>query len=423
MSPRPPLPAPAAVLVLFLSALPAAPAQDAAGAAAANRPAPNAVTADELRPHMAFLTDPARGGRPGGSADAAAEYLADRFAELELAPVFADDAGAPGFFQSIAGRDGATAGRNVAALLPGSDPALKREVMLVGAHYDHLGVRGGNLYPGADDNASGTAMLLEVAAQFAADAAAGRGPRRSLLFVGFDLEERMLFGSRWFAAHPPACLRGADERDNEARGGMPRLGAVFIADMIGRSLGDLSLPTVFVLGSEHAPELKSALDEAGVPDGLEAARLGIDLIGTRSDYGPFRDREIPFLFFSTGEHRDYHKPTDTLDRLDVAKAARVSTLIYDTVKAAANADAAPTWDPAPPPDLDEARAVRRITGLLLDRAADPENPHGKRFGTLQRLTLAQAKSTTDGILERGEMTPSERAWLVRLSQAMLLSVF
>ena len=391
------------------------------------------ITADDLRPHVAFLTDPARGGRPGGRAGAAAEYLADRFRELGLEPVFAPPAGESGtgdengpgepgggrsFFQPIAGPEGTPVGRNVAALLPGSDPDLKDEIVLLGAHYDHLGVRGGKLYPGADDNASGTAMLLEVAERLAADANGTAGPRRGVLFVGFDLEERMLFGSRWFAAHPPAVLTGgADDAE------MRQLKAVFVADMIGRSLGDLDLPTVFVLGSEHAPHLKTVLDRTGAPEGLETARLGIDLIGSRSDYAPFRDRAIPFLFFSTGEHGDYHRPTDTADRLDFGKAARVSSLIHAVVKTTANDDAAPVWEADPPPDLDEARAVRRITGLLLDRAASPENPGGRRFGTLQRVTLAQTKSTTDGILERGAMTPDERAWLVRLSQMLLLSVF
>ena len=376
-----------------------------------------AITADDLRPHVEFLTDPARGGRPGGNADEAAAYLADHFETLGLLPPFVGEDGEPSFFQPIAGPDGKPSGRNVAALLPGSDPVLKDEIVLLAAHYDHLGVRGGVLYPGADDNASGTAMLLETAERLAGAAAKGGGPRRGVLFVGFDLEERMLFGSRWFAAHPPAVLT-ADEP-----GEMTHLKAVFVADMIGRSLGDLDLPTVFVLGSEHAPALKTVLDEAGTPEGLEAARLGIDLIGTRSDYGPFRDREIPFLFFSTGEHRDYHKPTDTLANLDVEKAARVSSLILAAVRVAADADAAPEWVADPPPDLDEARAVRRITGLLLDRAASPDNPTGRRFGTFQRVTLAQTKATTDGILERGEMTREERGWLVRLSQVMLLSVF
>ncbi|MEM9703384.1 MAG: M28 family peptidase, partial [Planctomycetota bacterium] len=350
----------------------------------------------------------------------AAEYLAEHFAGLGLKPVFASAKGGPvdSFFQTIVGPDGGPFGRNVAALLPGSDPAVSAEVILLGAHYDHLGVRGGVLYPGADDNASGTAMLMEVAARLAADAKNGDGPRRSVLFVGFDLEERMLFGSRWFASHPPAVLTGG--RDDAK---LRRLKAVFIADMIGRSLGDLDLPTVFVMGSEHAPRLKSVMDRAGLPEGLEAARLGIDLIGTRSDYGPFREREIPFLFFSTGEHGDYHKPTDTAQRLDTAKAARVSSLILAIVIVTANDEEAPVWEADPAPDLDEVRAVHRITSLLLEQAASPDNPDGRAFGTMQRVTLAQTKSTTEGILKRGVMTKRERDWLIRLSQVLLLSVF
>ena len=411
---------------------PAEPAADAGPAAVV---APLTITADDLRPHVEYLAAPERGGRPGGKADAAAEYLVDHFESLGLEPVF-ESKGAPpngdgepgdgepgdgepgSYFQTIAGPDGGAFGRNVAALLPGSDPELKGEVVLLGAHYDHLGERGGVLYPGADDNASGTAMLMEVAERLAAEAKSGAGPRRSVLFVGFDLEERMLFGSRWFAAHPPAILTGG-----EGDATMRRLKAVFVADMIGRSLGDLDLPTVFVLGSEHAPHLKTVLNRVGAPEGLEAARLGIDLIGTRSDYGPFRDRDVPFLFFSTGEHGDYHRPTDTPDRLDFEKAARVASLIHAVVRTTANDDDAPVWEANPAPDLDEARAVRRITALLLERAASPENPTGRRFGTMQRVALAQTKSTTEGILERGVMTEDERAWLVRLSQMLLFSVF
>ena len=382
-----------------------------------------------MRPHVEFLAAPERGGRPGGNADAAAEYLVDHFESLGLEPVFESKGappngdGEPGYYQTIAGPDGGAFGRNVAALLPGSDPDLKGEVVLLGAHYDHLGERGGVLYPGADDNASGTAMLMEVAERLAAEANAGAGPRRSVLFVGFDLEERMLFGSRWFAAHPPAVLTGGPGPGGKSDATMRRLKAVFVADMIGRSLGDLDLPTVFVLGSEHAPHFKTVLNRVGAPEGLEAARLGIDLIGTRSDYGPFRDRDVPFLFFSTGEHGDYHRPTDTPDRLDFEKAARVASLIHGVVRTTANDDDAPVWEANPAPDLDEARAVQRITALLLERAASPENPTGRRFGTMQRVALAQTKSTTEGILERGVMTEDERAWLVRLSQMLLFSVF
>ncbi|MFH5805843.1 M28 family metallopeptidase [Alienimonas sp. DA493] len=420
-------------VAVWVFALPTAAAlgqgENAAAETAEPVVAPLRITADDLRPHVEYLADPARGGRPGGRADAAAEYLVEHFSSLGLKPAFEASPGdaPPGgdgepaeqsFYQTIVGPDGGPFGRNVAALLPGSDPAVKDEVVMIGAHYDHLGVRGGVLYPGADDNASGTAMLMEVAERLAGDAERGDGPRRTVLFVAFDLEERMLFGSRWFAAHPPAVLTGGQ---NDAT--MRQLKAVFIADMIGRSLGDLDLPTVFVMGSEHAPQLKSALDRAGLPEGLETARLGIDLIGTRSDYGPFRDRDIPFLFFSTGEHGDYHRPTDTPENLNVEKAARVASLILAVTIETANDAEAPVWEENPPPDLDEARAVNRITSLLLERAESPDNPTGRRFGTMQRVTLAQTKSVTEGVLERGEMTEKERSWLVRLSQVLLLSVF
>ena len=99
------------------------------------------------------------------------------------------------------------------------------------------------------------------------------------------------------------------------------------ADMIGRSLGDLPLPTVFVMGSEHARGLKDALMQTRLPPGLELSPLGADLVGTRSDYGPFRDRKIPFLFFSTGEHPDYHTPQDVPEKVDFTKAAAISSVI------------------------------------------------------------------------------------------------
>ena len=389
----------------------------AAGAAASGNTA--VITADDVRPHVAFLADPARGGRPGGDADEAADYIVRHFRGLGLEPMFPGNGGDP-FSQPVPGGEVYPDGRNVGAVLRGSDPAVADEVILVGAHYDHLGVRGGRLYPGADDNASGTAMLLEVAERLAHAKRDGNGPRRTVAFAGFDLEERMLFGSRWFAAHPPALLTAGDP------GEMDRLKLVLVADMIGRSLGDLGLPTVFVLGGENAPVTRDLLDtaeadpavtEAAGPNSLEVARMGIDLIGTRSDYGPFRDREIPFLFFSTGEHRDYHRPTDTPERLDHDRAAAVSTLMLAVTRAAADAEAAPVWNPDPTPHLAEAAALNRIANRLLDEA------DARNFGGVQRLTLSQAKSTTDAILARGTMTPAERTWLLRLGQVMMLSVF
>lgn len=360
----------------------------------------------DVRPHVEFLADPARRGRPGGDAAEAAEYIANHFERIGLKPLFAEEAGGrDGYFQAIPeanaeGEESGVMGRNVAAVLPGSDPAVADEVVILSAHYDHLGVRNGSLFSGADDNASGVSMLLEVAERLAK---AERKPRRTVAFVAFDLEERMLFGSQWFAAHMPWPQE--------------RVKLFVTADMIGRSLGDLDLPAVFVLGSEYAPHLKTVLDRVGEPQGLEVSRLGIDLIGTRSDYGPFRDRKIPFLFFSTGQSDVYHTPADLASTIDYEKLSRVTGLIDGVVVAAANDETSPVWTDDLAPNIDEAKTLHRISTRLLAEA------EARRLGAVQLLTIGQAKSRTEAILARGEMTTDERAWLVRLSQFMLLSVF
>jgi hypothetical protein len=291
-------------------------------------------------------------------------------------------------------------GRNVGCWLEGRDSKLKDECIILGVHYDHLGAGDGVVFHGADDNASGVAMMLEVARRFST---ANERPRRSVMFVGFDLEEQMLWGSRWFAAHPPRPL--------------DKVKLFITADMIGRSLGDLPLPAVFVLGSEHAPRLKTALDHIGRPEGLEVARLGTDLIGTRSDYGPFRDRKVPYLFFSTGEHPDYHTPRDTADRLDFAKAARVSSLVLQLVRHVADADVPPEWTDDVQNGLDEPRALERITTLLLE--AEEQRP----LSDVQRYMVTTVRNRSQRIIEKGEMTADDRIWLIRMSQLLLLSVF
>lgn len=349
------------------------------------------VLETHIRPHIAFLTQ--QQGRSGAGAERAAGYIRDHYQKLGLKPLFENGS----YYQPIPGRD-QVMGRNVGAIVKGTDPKLRDEFIIVSAHYDHLGVKEGFVFPGADDNASGVSMTLELARWFVK-----HPPKRSIAFVNFDLEERMLWGSRWFANHPPVPLE--------------RVKLFITADMIGRSLGGLPLPTVFVLGSEHAPRVKESLDAAETPDGLETSRLGIDLIGSipRSDYGPFKDRKIPFLFFSTGEHPDYHSVRDTLARLDVAKVARVSEYIRQVVQHAANAAEPPQWVDQPPPDLDEAKTLRRITQLLLEQADE-------RLGELQRATVSYIHNKTGQILERGEMTRSERTWLTRMSQVLLFSV-
>ncbi len=377
-----------------------------------------AIRAAEMRPHIEFLAEPQRAGRAGAAKEESRRYIIERFKAAKLQPLFREspraaigdeaangqDVAEASYLQAIPGAvtpDGTpNLGFNVGAWLPGSDPKLANEFLIVSAHYDHLGVHDGQVFAGADDNASGVAMLLEVARQFGS---AEIKPKRSIAFVAFDLEEHLLWGSRWFAAHPPWPIE--------------QVKLLITADMIGRSLGDLPLPTVFLLGSEHAVELKRALDAVGSPPKLEVCRLGTDLIGTRSDYGPFRDREIPFLFFSTGEHPDYHTPRDTADKIDYEKAARIASLILKLTRHIADADQPPVWTAAATGDLDEPRALLRITTLLLE--AEKQKP----LTSTQRFLVTNVRNRTRQILKAETMSVDDRTWLIRMAQLLMLSVF
>ena len=369
------------------------------------------ITAAQVRPHIEYLASPELKGRSGPGARLAAKYIVAHFRKWGLKPLFKQGGRSKtsgSYYQAIPGRpvmrQGRRArpllGRNVGAWIPGRDPALHDDVVIVSAHYDHLGVRNGRIYRGADDNASGVSMMLEVARQIANSPVK---PRRSIVFIGFDLEERLLWGSRWFAAHPPWPLQ--------------RVKLFITADMIGRSLGNLPLSAVFVLGSEHAPQLKRVLDRVGTPRGLEVARLGTDLIGTRSDYGPFRDRKVPYLFFSTGEHPDYHTPDDVPERVDYEKVARVSGLVLRVCRRVANAKTIPRWTDTTAPDLDEARALNRIATLLLAARG------AHKLTAVQQIVVTSARDQTRQIIDRGRMTAGERSWLIGFSQFMLLAIF
>ena len=371
-----------------------------------------AIRPDQMRPHIEFLASPKRAGRAGSVKAESRSYIIDQWKAMGLRPLFAkpspdapEGEAIPSFEQAIPGpvaEDGSTSlmGHNIGAWLPGSDPQLSEEIVILSAHYDHLGARDDSVFTGADDNASGVAMLIEAARQFSSDKVA---PRRSIAFVAFDLEERMLWGSRWFAAHPPWPIE--------------RVKFFMTADMIGRSLGDLPLPAVFVMGSERAPQLRAALDDIGTPAGLEVCRLGADIVGTRSDYGPFRDRQIPFLFFSTGEHPDYHTPGDTADKIDYDKAARIASLMLKVTRQIADATQPPVWSDPDNLRLEEPRVLHRITTLLLE--ADQHKP----LTQTQRFLVTNVQNRSRKIMDAKMMTADDRVWLVRMAQALMLSVF
>jgi hypothetical protein len=357
-----------------------------------------AITEAELQAHVYRLAAPEFLGRRGAGAERAAEHLAATFKKIGLAPAFGDS-----YFQPIpwllAGGDQPprAVGRNVGGMILGSDPALRDEWIVLSAHYDHLGQPKGVLHPGADDNASAVAMLIEVGERFALQA---NRPKRTILFVAFDLEEQGLQGSAHFAAHPPRPFG--------------QLKAFLTADLLGRSMANVMTDTVFVLGSETAPELRQLVTTVRPEDGLRVGRLGADLVGTRSDYGPFRDRKVPFLFVTTGTHPDYHKPTDLPDRIDYPKLARVSRWVHALTERLADDSTAPAWAPLTDPDLDEARTVL----LLLARALK-----GFPLAEAQREGVQAAHDQLAAVVGRGRVTAAERAWLVGTARRLLVTVF
>lgn len=370
----------------------------------AKSPYLTSIAPENVRSHVEFLASEELQGRGSGeSRRITAEYLKSRYAACGLKPLFAGGR----YFQIIAakpGKDGHMIGRglNVGALLPGSDPKVRDELIIVSAHYDHLGVLGDKIYPGADDNASGVAMVLETARKFTNS---HFHPRRSVAFVNFDLEEKLLWGSRWFVSHSPWPLK--------------QIKLFITADMLGRSLGDLPMENVFLIGSEHAPELLDTISNSAQSVNLRVDRLGVDLIGNRSDYGPFRAKEIPFLFFSSGEHSDYHSPRDTADRVNYQRLAAISTLISRMTQKVADAESIPDWTETPQHDVDDAETLLRILGIVLK--AD-EQGQLKLLGP-QRFLLSNVQTKVSEIVTRGHIRPEERPWIVRSAQFLLLTVF
>ena len=357
----------------------------------AEAPAP---AESRLRAEVATLASPEFGGRRGAGGRKAAAHLVNAFRDLKLEPLFSGD-----YQQAIPGE---TPGSNVGARLVGSDPGLRDEWIIVSAHYDHLGVRGGVLYPGADDNATGVAMMLEVARGLVRSPASER-PRRSVMFIGFDQEEIGLFGSRYFVEHPPVPL------------GQIKL--FVTADMLGRSLGGVCTNHVFVMGSEHVPGLRPWIEASAQGEPLRVGMLGSDmLLLDRSDYGPFRTRMIPYLFFSTGENPLYHSPEDTADTIDYVKLTAISRVILGVVRQAAAADALPGWKPADRP-IAEAATIRDLLKTLLANRAK------LKIAPIQNLLMTNTMRSLDAIVERGVITPGERAGMVNVVRIVLLSLF
>jgi membrane-associated protease RseP (regulator of RpoE activity) len=267
------------------------------------------IRADELKSHVAFLADDQREGREAGSSGnrEAAEYLAQYLAEIQLTPAGIDG----GFFQPFDPNY-----RNILALIQGSDPELRREFILVGAHYDHVGYgtkanslgQVGLIHNGADDNASGVSGVLELAQAFTL---LPQPTKRSILFVLWDAEEKGLFGSKHWLEHPTIPRERLDFAVN--------------LDMIGRLRDD----RLTVFGTRTGYGLRRLVSEQNEGIGLRLD-FSWSMIANADHYSFFQEG-VPTLFVHTGTHDQYHRPEDDVERINAPGMSRVARLLFGAV--------------------------------------------------------------------------------------------
>jgi aminopeptidase YwaD len=342
------------------------------------------------------------------------------------------------------------AASNIVGILEGSDPQLKNEAIVIGAHYDHLGRGGegslapreGEIHHGADDNASGVAGLLELARIFSSQQPR---PKRSIVFIAFSGEEEGLLGSNYYVNHPVVPLAN--------------VAAMINMDMIGR-LKDNKL---IVGGVGTATEWRGWLGRANPPVGMTAvmrrptntddrsapgessANLIKDLSLTLNEdgYGPsdhssFYTKQVPVLFFFTGSHADYHKPSDTADKINYEGEARIVALIARVVRLVDQNDKRPSYTVAKSDSTGRATGFRVYLGtipnyaeandgLLLDGVRDdsPASKAGLKAGDkIVKLAGRDVRNVYDYTYALGEMKAGQEyeIELMRGSERLKLKI-
>jgi len=259
---------------------------------------------------------------------------------------------------------------NVIGLLEGSDPKLKKEYLVIGGHHDHVGYGRDRrnrddakfIHNGADDNASGTSAVLEMAQAFAG---AKTSPKRSILFMTFNAEERGLIGSRHYVNKPLVPLTNTI--------------AMINLDMVGRGAQGLD-----VGGVGTSPGFLKLVKDS-------ASGFSLDLTTNPggkapSDNTSFYNKDMPVLFFYTGRHDDYHKPTDDWQKIDQPEIGQITRMAYVVATKLANAEARPKFTKSDGNPVRRGR-TRLLLGIVIDtdyrgkgvRAADVDDrfPAGK----------------------------------------------
>jgi hypothetical protein len=304
------------------------------------------ITRSELSAIVYRLASEDLAGRGSGqgSDEVAARLIAQHFREIGLWY----ESGREGFLQRFSIGAGRGYTFNVIGVLPGIEPHYAERPLVIGAHFDHLGVSDGEIYPGADDNASGTALVMELAE---AMVATGSWPRRPVIFAAFGGEELGLLGSRQWVS----------ERLGQGGGSEPLL--MINADMVGHvDSGGLR-----AIGVGPGDPLAEPLRILSLRNDAGQVAFYPDASGG-SDHVPFAALGIPVVFLHTGLHARYHRPTDTADTLDYAGLEAVTRVAFELA-----------WNVA------DVKQLPALTAPVLPAPSDWQTDHGVRPFVSPRL--------------------------------------
>ena len=305
------------------------------------------INTTDLEKHLTVLASDSLEGRETGQKGQkmAADYIMNHFKNIGVPPYKwntyyqhfrvkngrhtckCDDCDID-FLKKILGANKWIKGENVLAYIEGTD--LKEELIVITAHYDHLGIHEGKVYNGADDDGSGTVAAMEIAEAFMLAKKDGNGPRRSILVMCVSGEEKGLLGSKYYTDHPIYSLEKTVANLN--------------IDMIGRvddwhENGDY----IYLIGADMLSQELHDISEQ-----VNEEFIGLELDYTfnaeddpnryyyRSDHYNFAKNNIPVIFYFNGVHEDYHKVTDTVDKIDFEKVQRIARLVFLTAWELAN---------------------------------------------------------------------------------------
>lgn len=302
----------------------------------------NTITATELEKHLYIVAADSMQGRDTGSEGQkkAGRYLIGEYSKMGISY----PKGATSFYQKVPSAfmrrnysPTPNDSENIWAFIEGSEKP--DEILVISAHYDHVGTKNGEIYNGADDDGSGTVALLEIAQAFIKAKNEGLGPKRSILFLHVTAEEKGLHGSRFYSENPLFPLKNTIADIN--------------IDMIGRrdTIHKTTNNYVYVIGSDR---LSTDLHKINEEANSKYTKLDLDYkyndindperIYYRSDHYNFAKNGIPSIFFFNGVHADYHLPGDTPDKIEYDALAKRTQLAFATAWELANRKDRPVVD-------------------------------------------------------------------------------